>query len=88
MRKIRGNDISMIFQEPMTALNPVFNIGNQMSEVIMQHQNLSKKDALDKAVEMLKLVQIPSPDRLIKQYSHQLSGGMRQGGYDCYGPSM
>ena len=78
MRKIRGNDISMIFQEPMTALNPVFNIGNQMSEVIMQHQNLSKKDALDKAVEMLKLVQIPSPDRLIKQYPHQLSGGMRQ----------
>ena len=78
MRKIRGNDISIIFQEPMTALNPVFTIGQQISEVIMQHQNLSKKEALDRTIQMLKLVQIPLPERIIKQYPHQLSGGMRQ----------
>lgn len=78
MRRIRGNDISMIFQEPMTALNPVFTIGQQVSEVIIQHQNLSKKEALARSIEMLKLVQIPLPERIIKQYPHQLSGGMRQ----------
>lgn len=78
MRKIRGKEISMIFQEPMTSLNPVFTIGQQISEVIMQHQNLSKKEALSKTIDMLKLVRIPLPERIIKQYPHQLSGGMRQ----------
>jgi len=78
MRKIRGNNISMIFQEPMTSLNPVYTIGKQISETLMLHQNLSKKEATDRAVEMLKLVKIPLPDKRIKQYPHQLSGGMRQ----------
>ena len=78
MRKIRGKEISMIFQEPMTSLNPVFTIGQQISEVIMQHQNLSKKEALSKTIDMLRLVKIPLPERIIKQYPHQLSGGMRQ----------
>lgn len=78
MRKIRGNDISMIFQEPMTSLNPVFTIGYQISEVIIQHQNVSKKEALERAIEMLKMVKIPLPEKRVKQYPHQLSGGMRQ----------
>ncbi len=78
MRKIRGNKISMIFQEPMTSLNPVFTIGNQISEAVKLHQGLSKKDALDRSVEMLKLVGIPSPEQRVKEYPHQLSGGMRQ----------
>lgn len=78
MRKIRGNEISMIFQEPMTSLNPVFTIGNQLIEAIQLHQNLSKSAALDKAVEMLKLVGIPAPDKRVHDYPHQLSGGMRQ----------
>ncbi len=78
MRKIRGNKISMIFQEPMTSLNPVYTIGNQISEAIRLHQNLSSKDALHRSVEMLKLVGIPSPERRVHEYPHQLSGGMRQ----------
>ena len=78
MRKIRGNEISMIFQEPMTSLNPVFTIGNQLVEAIRLHQDLSKSDAVKKAVEMLTLVGIPAPDKRIKDYPHQLSGGMRQ----------
>lgn len=78
MRRIRGNNISMIFQEPMTSLNPVFTVGHQISEAIMQHQNLSKKDALEKTVEMLRLVKIPLPEKRIKEYPYQLSGGMRQ----------
>ncbi len=78
MRKIRGNEISMIFQEPMTSLNPVFTIGNQIAEAIILHQGLGKKAALDKAVEMLQLVGIPSPERRVHEYPHQLSGGMRQ----------
>jgi oligopeptide/dipeptide ABC transporter ATP-binding protein len=78
MRKIRGNKISMIFQEPMTSLNPVFTIGNQISEAIQLHQGLSKKAALGRSVEMLKLVGIPSPEMRVKEYPHQLSGGMRQ----------
>lgn len=78
MRKIRGNEISMIFQEPMTSLNPVFTIGNQIMETIQLHQKLSKKDARLKAIEMLTLVGIPSPDKRIDDYPHQLSGGMRQ----------
>ena len=78
MRKIRGNEISMIFQEPMTSLNPVFTIGAQIVEAIQLHQKLSKKDALRKAVEMLKLVGIPSPEKRIKEYPHEISGGMKQ----------
>lgn len=78
MREIRGNEISMIYQEPMTALNPVFTIGNQISEVFIVHKNLSKKEALLNSIEMLKLVQIPIPEEVINKYPHQLSGGMRQ----------
>jgi len=80
MRKIRGNEISMIFQEPMTSLNPVFRIGNQIAETIQIHQKVSKKEALHRSVEMLRLVGIPSPEKRIKDYPHQLSGGMRQRG--------
>jgi oligopeptide/dipeptide ABC transporter ATP-binding protein len=78
MRKIRGNEISMIFQEPMTSLNPVFTIGNQIMETIMLHQRLGKKEARAKAIEMLRLVGIPAPDKRVDDYPHQLSGGMRQ----------
>ena len=78
MERIRGNDISMIFQEPMTSLNPVFTVGHQISEAVVLHQKLSKRDALDKAVEMLRLVHIPEPERRVQEYPHQLSGGMRQ----------
>jgi len=78
MQKIRGADIAMIFQEPMTSLNPVLTIGNQISEAISLHQNLNKRDVIDKTVEMLKLVGIPSPEKRIKDYPHQMSGGMRQ----------
>ncbi|WP_420403979.1 ABC transporter ATP-binding protein [Nisaea sp.] len=78
MRDIRGNDISMIFQEPMTSLNPVFTIGFQIAETIMLHQGKSEQEALDLALEMLKLVRIPEPEKQLTQYPHQLSGGMRQ----------
>ncbi len=78
MRKIRGNRISMIFQEPMTSLNPVYTCGSQIAEAVELHQNLSKKDARDKAIEMLNLVGIPSPAQRFDEYPHQLSGGMRQ----------
>ena len=78
MRDIRGNQISMIFQEPMTSLNPVFTVGQQISETIMIHKKVSKKEALNLSVEMLKLVGIPSPEKRIKQYPFELSGGMRQ----------
>jgi oligopeptide/dipeptide ABC transporter ATP-binding protein len=78
MRKIRGDRISMIFQEPMTSLNPVFTIGNQIQETFKLHQGLSTGEALEKTIEMLRLVNIPSPERCVKQYPHELSGGMRQ----------
>ncbi len=78
IRRIRGNDISMIFQEPMTSLNPVFTIGNQIIENIVAHQKLDKKEARKQAIEMLTLVGIPSPEKRIDNYPHQLSGGMRQ----------
>ncbi len=78
MRRIRGNEISMIFQEPMTSLNPVFTIGNQIGEAIRLHQGLGKKQTKEKTVEMLRLVKIADPDRRINDYPHQLSGGMRQ----------
>jgi oligopeptide/dipeptide ABC transporter ATP-binding protein len=78
LRKIRGRDISMIFQEPMTALNPVFRIGSQMRDVLMRHQQLSRKQAQAAAIEMLAKVGIPEPARRLEDYPHQLSGGMRQ----------
>lgn len=76
--EIRGNDISVIFQEPMTSLNPVFTVNKQISESFIVHQNMSKKEAEVKVVEMLNLVKIPNPETVAKQYPHQLSGGMRQ----------
>jgi dipeptide transport system ATP-binding protein len=78
MRKIRGADISMIFQDPMTALNPTLAVGDQIMEGIIQHKKVSKAEAKKQAVEMLNLVGIPSPDERLKQYPHQFSGGMRQ----------
>lgn len=78
MRSIRGNEIAMIFQEPMTSLNPAYTIGNQIMEAIILHQDLRSKDAQDKAIEMLQAVGISSPEQRIKEYPHQLSGGMRQ----------
>ncbi|WP_100374349.1 ABC transporter ATP-binding protein [Bacillus sp. FJAT-45037] len=78
MRKIRGNEISMIFQEPMTSLNPVYTVGEQIGESYRIHQGLGKKAAVERSVEMLKLVGIPSPEQRVHQYPHELSGGMRQ----------
>ncbi|TNE98993.1 MAG: ABC transporter ATP-binding protein [Deltaproteobacteria bacterium] len=79
MRRIRGNKIAMIFQEPMTSLNPVFTVGNQIEEVLELHQShLSPKDRREKAVDMLRLVGIPSPEKRVTEYPHQMSGGMRQ----------
>jgi peptide/nickel transport system ATP-binding protein len=78
MRDIRGNEISMIFQEPMTSLNPVLTIGHQIAEALRLHQDLSKSAAADKAVEMLRLVKIPEAAQRAREYPHQLSGGMRQ----------
>ena len=78
MRRIRGNDIAMIFQEPMTSLNPVYTVGNQIMENIILHQKLKKKQAREKAIEMLKLVNMPESEKRIDEYPHQLSGGMRQ----------
>jgi oligopeptide/dipeptide ABC transporter ATP-binding protein len=78
MRSMRGNEIAMIFQEPMTSLNPVYTIGNQIMEAIILHQRLSKKEARQKAIEMLHAVGIPAPEQRVDEYPHQLSGGMRQ----------
>ncbi|MCK8825587.1 ABC transporter ATP-binding protein [Fuchsiella alkaliacetigena] len=78
LQKIRGNEISMIFQEPMTALNPVYKIGNQLAEVFQLHQQLNKKRALKEAKDLLAKVGIPSPQERLEEYPHQLSGGMRQ----------
>jgi oligopeptide/dipeptide ABC transporter ATP-binding protein len=78
MRSIRGNQISMIFQEPMTSLNPLFKVGDQISESFRLHQGLSKRDALAKSIEMLEMVGIPAPEKRVGDYPHQLSGGMRQ----------
>jgi peptide/nickel transport system ATP-binding protein/oligopeptide transport system ATP-binding protein len=78
MRQIRGNKISMIFQEPMTSLNPVFKIGNQISEVLELHQGMNKEQARQKSIEMLKLVGISRPEKVVDDYPHSLSGGMRQ----------
>ena len=78
LQKIRGNEVSMIFQEPMTCLNPVLNIGLQLTEPLIIHQNKSLKEARNEAIEMLKLVRIPEPEKRLEQYPHHLSGGMRQ----------
>ncbi len=78
MRKMRGNRISMIFQEPMTALNPVYTVGRQITETILLHQDVTKEEARKSAIEMLTLVGIPAPDKRIDAYPHELSGGMRQ----------
>ena len=78
MYRIRGNKISVIFQEPMTSLNPVFTVSKQLSEPFIIHQGMSKKEAAAKAIEMLYAVQIPNPEAVARQYPHQLSGGMRQ----------
>ena len=77
-RKMRGEKISMIFQEPMTSLNPVMKIGDQITECILMHNNISKQEAWDKAVEMLKLTGVPRVERMMKEYPFQLSGGQRQ----------
>jgi len=78
MEKVRGKEIAMIFQEPMTSLNPVYTIGKQIEEMIQNHQKLSKKEVRNKTVEMLRLVGIPSPEKCFDEYPHELSGGMRQ----------
>lgn len=78
MQKIRGNQISMIFQEPMTSLNPVYTVGQQIGEALQIHQKLNKKKAIEQSIEMLKLVGIPSPEKRVHQYPFELSGGMRQ----------
>ncbi|MCW3490175.1 ABC transporter ATP-binding protein [Dethiobacter alkaliphilus] len=78
MRKIRGNEIALIFQEPMTSFTPVYTIGNQIGEAIRLHQNVSKQEAQKRAAEMLKLVGIPRAEEILKEYPHRLSGGMRQ----------
>ncbi len=78
MLKIRGREISMIFQEPMTSLNPVYTLGNQLSESFILHQGMSKKQALEKSIEMLRMVRVSEPEKRIKQYPYELSGGMRQ----------
>ncbi|MCA0243997.1 MAG: ABC transporter ATP-binding protein [Proteobacteria bacterium] len=78
MRKIRAKEIAIVFQEPMTSLNPVYTVGEQIAESVRLHDGLSKAEALNRAVEMLKLVNIPTPERRVKDYPHQFSGGMRQ----------
>jgi oligopeptide/dipeptide ABC transporter ATP-binding protein len=78
MQHVRGNYISMIFQEPMTSLNPVFTVGNQIRETLLLHQDIALKDAQDRCVELLALVGIPAPEKRVHEYPHQLSGGMRQ----------
>ena len=78
MRNVRGARISMVFQEPMTALNPVFTVGNQIGEVLTTHQAITSNEALDRSVELLRSVGIPSPEKRVHEYPHQLSGGMRQ----------
>ena len=78
MAKLRGKEIAMIFQEPMTSLNPVYTVGYQISEMILRHEKVSKKEARARAIEMLRLVNIPAPEKRIDEYPHELSGGMRQ----------
>lgn len=88
MRSIRGNDISMIFQEPMTSLNPVFTVGQQIGESFRFHQQMGKAEMLKKSIEMLRLVGIPEPEHVINDYPNQLSGGMAPARYDCHGAGV
>jgi peptide/nickel transport system ATP-binding protein len=78
MRHIRSKEIAIVFQEPMTSLNPVYTVGDQIAEVLRQHQDMSRREAIDRAIEMLRLVHVPAPERRVNDYPHQLSGGMRQ----------
>ena len=78
MRKIRSKEITIVFQEPMTSLNPVYTVGQQIAEVLRLHEGLNRNDAMDRTVEMLRLVNIPTPERRVRDYPHQFSGGMRQ----------
>ncbi len=78
MRKVRGKEIAMIFQDPMTSLNPVYTIGNQVMEMILEHEKISKREARERAIEMLRLVGIPAAEKRIDSYPHEFSGGMRQ----------
>jgi oligopeptide/dipeptide ABC transporter ATP-binding protein len=78
LRDLRGDQLSMIFQEPMTSLNPAFTVGDQVAEALLRHRNISRKEAKNQAIEMLRRVRIPSPERRAGDYPHQLSGGMRQ----------
>ena len=78
MRQVRGKDISMIFQEPMTSLNPVYSIGDQIAETVRVHEGLSRKEALNRAIEMLRAVNIPAAEKRVREFPHQMSGGMRQ----------
>src|SRR6476659_5226758 len=78
MRHLRGNEMAMIFQEPLTSLNPVFTVGDQIAEQVKLHKKVKKKEAWDRAIESLRLVGIPSPERRVKQYPHEMSGGRRQ----------
>ena len=78
MRRIRSKEIAIIFQEPMTSLNPVYTVGHQIAETIRLHEGLNRRDALDRTIEMLRLVNIPTPERRVRDYPHQFSGGMRQ----------
>ncbi len=78
MRRIRSREIAIVFQEPMTSLNPVYTVGEQIAEVVRLHQDLNRREAMDRAIEMLRLVHVPAPERRVHDYPHQLSGGMRQ----------
>ncbi len=78
MRHIRSREIAIVFQEPMTSLNPVYTVGQQIAEVVRLHQDLNRREAMDRAIEMLRLVHVPAPERRVHDYPHQLSGGMRQ----------
>ena len=78
MQKVRGKDIAMIFQEPMTSLNPLYTCGSQIAEAILLHNKCSKQEAWERAVEILKMVGVPSPEKRAQSYPHELSGGMRQ----------
>ncbi|MBN8941726.1 MAG: ABC transporter ATP-binding protein [Rhizobiales bacterium] len=78
MNKVRSKEIAIVFQEPMTSLNPVYTVGEQIAEVVRLHEKLGRREAIDKTIEMLRLVQIPNPERRVRDYPHQFSGGMRQ----------
>ncbi|WP_242680133.1 ATP-binding cassette domain-containing protein [Staphylococcus sp. 191] len=86
--RVRGKEVAMIFQEPMTSLNPVFTIGSQLMEMLMLHLKLSKKEAKSKAIQLLKDVGIPRPDKVVDEYPHQLSGGDATTDHDCNGRFM